>query len=59
MAKKSAKWQEARKAAARRDLVRRMVARGDTFSDIGIELGISRQRAYQLYLGPKNLRKDL
>jgi len=57
MTKPKTKKQEAREAAARRALVRRMYRRGDSFSDIGIELGVTRQRAFQIFLGPAKLRK--
>jgi DNA-directed RNA polymerase sigma subunit (sigma70/sigma32) len=39
----------AAKAAHRRRLILRLRKRGDTFQEIGDALGVSRQRAHQLY----------
>jgi DNA-binding CsgD family transcriptional regulator len=39
----------ASKAAARRKQILRLRRRGDTFQEIGDALGVSRQRAHQLW----------
>jgi DNA-directed RNA polymerase sigma subunit (sigma70/sigma32) len=43
----------ASKAAARRKQILRLRRRGDTFQEIGDALGVSRQRAHQLYKDAK------
>jgi DNA-directed RNA polymerase sigma subunit (sigma70/sigma32) len=43
----------AAKAAARRKRILRLRRRGDTFQEIGDALGVSRQRAHQLYKAAK------
>ena len=59
MVQKTEKQKEALAAAKRRAAVRRMVTRGYTFTEIADELGISRQRAHQLFLGRGSQRWPL
>ena len=59
MVQKTEKQKEALAAAKRRDAVRRLVTKGYTFTEIADELGISRQRAHQLFLGPVSQRRPL